>query len=70
MGLVRQSNVWSDRDILEVLALRDVDGLTAAEIAPKFGTTKNSIIGLWNRIARAQEPGDYGDGTMPARWWK
>jgi len=70
MTLVRQSNVWSDEEILEVLALRDVDGLSAKEIALMFGTTKNSIIGLWNRIAKAQESGDYGDGTMPARWWK
>jgi len=61
---------WSDQEILEMLHLRDNEGLTCAEAGRRLGRGKNAVIGMWHRIARAQLPGDAGDGTMSPRWWK
>lgn len=69
-NLVRTSSVWSDEAVLEVLYMRDHLGMTAKGTAAAIGTTKNAIIGLWNRIDKAQQPGTYGDGTMAADWWR
>ncbi len=38
---------YSTTDIEMICALRD--RLTASEIAPTFGTTRNAIIGVWDR---------------------
>ena len=69
-NMVREAKAWTDAQILEVLHMRDHDGLSAKEIAAKTGRTKNSIVGLWNRIRENEHDGDAGDGTMPPRWWE
>ena len=62
---------WTDTEILEVLHMRDHRGMSAREIAIKTGRTKNSIIGLWDRINREMvDDTGIGNGTMPDGWWR
>ena len=64
---------WTDEECLEVLAKYDVDLMTFSEIASYYRVSKNSIIGLVNRIktdTNKHFPPCAADGTMPARWWK
>lgn len=77
MALARKGSVWAEEDILEVLYMSDHKGMSAAQIARRIGektgrkVTRNSIIGLINRIARdLREDTGIGNGTMPARWWE
>jgi len=61
---------WTDQEILEMLHLRENEGLTCAAAGQRLGRNKNAVIGMGHRIAKAQLPGDAGDGTMPPRWWE
>jgi hypothetical protein len=66
------SPAYTDAQILEMLDMRDRLGLSAAEIAPRFGVTKMAIIGVLHRVkTEAGRVGnaDLQDGTMPKRWW-
>ena len=60
-----------DEQILEILHLHEVEGLTASEIAPRFRKTKNAIVGLIYRTRTETDLTDngHGNGTMPPRWW-
>jgi hypothetical protein len=63
---------WSDAQILEILHLHHNEGLAAAKVATRFGTTKSAIIGLCNRVSRDTDPVDASphlNGTMRPRWW-
>jgi len=62
--------------VLEMLHMRDAEGMTAKQIGAKFGKTKNSVIGLFSRISKHEESGqnfvrkkENKDGAMGARWW-
>jgi hypothetical protein len=67
---------WTDAELLRVLHLNEVDGLSCVQIAQRFGVTRNAIVGITNRIRadmrkvpdRAVKP-ENRDGGMPARWW-
>ena len=61
----------TDEQTLEVLHLHEVEGLTAAQIAPRFGKSKNAIIGIIYRTRAETDATDngHGNGTMPPRWW-
>ena len=61
----------TDEQILEVLHLHEVEGLTASEIAPRYRKTKNAILGMIFRIRTETDATDngHGNGSMPARWW-
>ena len=63
-------DAWSDAEMLEMLHLREIDGLSCAQAGERIGRNKNEVIGMHNRIGAAQEPGGAGDGTMPPRWWQ
>lgn len=64
--------LWTDEQILEALALMDVDGLSASEAGRRLRTTKNAILGMRFRVRASfvQWPDETGDGTMPPRWWQ
>lgn len=61
---------WDDRLDLEMLHLRDVEGLSMGKIGARLGIGKNAVIGRMKRLRDAEAPGDAGDGSMPARWWR
>lgn len=70
---------WSDEHTLEILAMRDVEGMTALEICDvmraKVGPhiSRNAICGVLDRITKAIEkhdPTGHLDGTMPEFWWR
>lgn len=61
---------WDDRLDLEMLHLREVEGLSMKQVGARLGIGKNAVIGRIGRLRAAQEPGAAGDGTMPARWWR
>lgn len=62
---------WTDARILEALHLSDIERLSYAEIADRFGTTRNSVAGTITRIRRTMtsDPPSKHDGSMPPRWW-
>lgn len=77
MSRSRPNRQWTDAEMLEVLHMRDHRGMTAKEIADNLGVTKNAIIGLWHRVAKATDgawdgAGDNGtgNGSMPDDWWR
>ena len=61
----------TDEQILDILHLHEVEGLTASEIGPRFGKTKNAIFGMIFRIRTETDATDtgHGNGSMPPRWW-
>ena len=64
---------FSDREILQILHLKDVEGLTCRAIGERFGKSKNAIIGLLSRVNKetdASDPDGNGNGTMPPGWWR
>lgn len=72
---------WSDADALRVLDLMQGEGLSAAEVAERFGQSRNAICGLVFRIERELKeseaaPGpkaikpDNQDGALGRGWWK
>ena len=63
----------TDQQLLEIMALHEIDGLTAREIAARFGKTRSAICGIIHRINTETDLHDltpHRNGTMPARWWK
>lgn len=77
MGVV----TWTDKEVLTVLDLIDEFGLTAAQVAERYGVTRNAIIGIRNRVLSdlreseaspgpvAQKP-ENQDGGMVRGWWR
>lgn len=63
-------SAYSDAELLLVLELRRVEGLTFAEIAKRLRRSRGSVIGVVRRIDREAGPGDRHDGTMPPGWWR
>ncbi len=68
-----QSEWLTDEQILEILALHDVDGLSFAEVGKRVGKTRSAIAGLKRRVNWDTDMVDETpelNGTLPARWWK
>lgn len=64
---------WTDEQILEVLHLRDHEGWSAQMVADRFNKSRNSVVGLLNRVDKAikeYDPDGNQNGTMKPRWWK
>ena len=64
---------WTDSQMLEILHLHDNEGLKAAQVATRFGTSKSAILGLVHRIRTHTDRFDVTpdrNGTMPPRWWQ
>lgn len=61
---------WSDAAILEALRLRDLEGVSQAEIGRRLGATKNAVAAAFHRVRHAEVPGRAGNGTMPDEWWR
>ncbi len=61
---------WTDAEMLEALTLND-EGLSMKAAGERIGRTKNSVIGMINRIRNeiAGHP-ETGNNTMPPRWWE
>jgi transposase len=63
----------TDEEILEILSMHEVDGLSFAEVARRTGRTRNSIAGLKRRVNWDTDMVDETpelNGTMPVRWWR
>jgi transposase len=63
----------TDEEILEILSMHEVDGLSFAEVARRTGRTRNSIAGLKRRVNWDTDIVDETpelNGTMPVRWWR
>ena len=65
-------SVWTDREILTALDLRDHEGLTLAAIAERFGRGRGAVAGVFSRIEADTDRSDNGhlNGTMPRAWWR
>jgi hypothetical protein len=64
---------WSDEQILEALHLRENVGESMQAIADHLGRSRNSVIGLMDRVIKETAASDQGgnqNGTMPEKWWK
>ncbi|QDP64884.1 MAG: hypothetical protein Unbinned5081contig1001_41 [Prokaryotic dsDNA virus sp.] len=64
---------WTDEQALEALHLRDFDGWSCQDIADRFGKTKNSVVGMLNRIdgeGKKHDPDGNQNGTMKPLWWR
>lgn len=59
---------WTDAEMLEALYMRDHQGMTGEQIGKKLGRSKNSVIGMWNRVNAETERSKH-DGKMGPRWW-
>lgn len=42
---------WTDQNMLDALVMRDVDGMTSAQIGAHLGTSRASVLGMFKRIA-------------------
>jgi len=64
---------WTDDEMLMALHLRENKGWSCERVAEEIGVTRNSIIGLTNRIRTLMKTTDTDgnkNGTMPPLWWK
>lgn len=59
-----------DLSVLNLLDLRDHEGLTSTQIAARTGKTRSAVMGALHRVDRARDPEAIQEGTMPRRWWK
>lgn len=65
-----------DEQLLMLLHLREVDGLTFGQISMKMGITRDAALGAYRRIALAYDDWcecdkpENKDGGMPPLWWK
>ena len=72
-------HAFADDEMVRILALRDIYGLSASEAAKAMTArlgrrvTKNSIIGVWGRVRtegiRCGPPESEHDGTWPREEW-
>ncbi|MFQ6552937.1 hypothetical protein AAD018_011425 [Aestuariibius insulae] len=62
---------WTDQRLLQLLHLKDVEGLTFGQIAVRFSASRSSVIGAYHRVDKVMRdvPSDRHDGSMPPRWW-
>lgn len=67
---------WSDQDLLQIMHLTDVEGLSRKQLAERLGKTTNSIVGVISRINRESDihtcqcvKSKNKDGGMPPKWW-
>lgn len=69
MSRYRES--MTEMQLLEVVRLHEVEGLSAQRIAERFGKTKSAICGIIFRVRTETDATDNGhsNGTMPPRWW-
>lgn len=75
MATTRADRAQDLRDLL-MLHLLENEGYSAAELAPRFGTSRAAIEGFRNRTSTfvrrmgcACEKPENRDGGMPERWW-
>lgn len=64
-----------DEALLNLLYLREFDGMGMKEIGERVGMSKNAVIGQINRVMKDMVPcecrkPENRDGGMPNRWWK
>lgn len=61
----------TDMQLLEVVHLHEVEGLSAALIGKRMGRTKSAICGIIFRVRTETDAthNGHGNGTMPPRWW-
>jgi len=66
-----------DLRALEILHLREIEGLSYADIARRMRMTKGAVIGMVNRINKAADAvpclcrrPENKAGGMPPRWWE
>ena len=67
-----RSQPLTDRQLLEIMYLSDVEGLPASQIAPRFDRSTNSIVGaIWriNKDTDFSDKSPHLNGSMPERWW-
>lgn len=69
----------TDVQLLEILDLMDRHGMSASQVAPRFGKSRNAILGVRHRIVKDLAASDEGatvtkpencHGGMPADWWR
>lgn len=65
---------WSDSELLTALDLYENEGLPCSAIAERMAASKNAIVGVIDRIRRADKPDDClrpenRDGGMLRLWW-
>lgn len=62
----------TDEQILDILHLRDVEGMKYEDIGARYGRSKSAIIGLVYRVNTETDAADngVGNGTMSERWWE
>lgn len=63
----------TDEEMLEILHMRDHQGLSREQIAKKIGATKPYVGTLLRRIDQQTDehfPPYDAEGTLPPLWWK
>lgn len=70
---------WTDEQVLQMLDMADGDGMTAAEIALRMGTSRSAICGILFRVRSELAESEQGsrvtrpenrDGALPRGWWR
>jgi hypothetical protein len=65
-----------DEQLVMLMHLRENDGLTFGQIAPKLGMTRDAALGAYRRLRFAYESWcecdkpENKDGGMPPLWWR
>lgn len=73
---VKKFSRLDDLEILEMLHLRDNEGMTMRQIGKMFGKTTGQVIGMIDRVRKADaaipdhcvDPANR-NGGMGRRWW-
>ncbi|GGG77680.1 hypothetical protein GCM10011415_28240 [Salipiger pallidus] len=71
----RKATRSDDGHILQMLHLRDHEGMTAYAIGKRCGTSRGGVAGRFKRIRDDEQPcacikPENKDGALPPRWWK
>ena len=56
---------WTDQQIAEIVKAFYIDGFSAAQIAPRYGVSRNAIIGVAHR--HRQKSGHVPKARPPAK---
>lgn len=65
-----------DEQLAMVMHLRENDGLTFGQIAPRVNMTRDACIGAYHRLRNSYETWcecdkpENKDGGMPPLWWR